>query len=127
MHFKRCEIRQALELPVQFRPIGADDSEMVFALTSNISLAGLFMSTNVLLNIGTQLSLSIQIPASISGSYRAYFHCTGAVVHKRQLSELHHGYGVKFANALSMRQSTSTSAANPSTSSHPSNVLAGKC
>jgi PilZ domain len=56
---------------------------------------------------GELLSLSVQIPTDISGSYRCYFHCTGVVVHEPPLSLDGVGYGVKFEGMLSARRLSS--------------------
>jgi hypothetical protein len=80
---------------------------MIYSETANISPSGLFMPSRVRLKIGELLSLSVQIPTDISGSYRCYFHCNGVVVHEQLLSLDGVGYGVKFEGMLSARRLSS--------------------
>ena len=103
---QRSAPRQALRLPLYFRILG-DDCELIYSETANISQTGLFMPSRVRLKLGELLSLSVQIPTDISGSYRCYFHSNGAVVHEQPLSLGGVGYGVKFEGTLSARRLSS--------------------
>lgn len=102
----RSAQRQALRLPLYFRT--RNDSELISSTSENISQTGLFMSSHARLKTGALLSLSVQIPTYISGSYRCYFHCAGCVIHERELSAGLLGYGVKFEHMLSARHVVSS-------------------
>jgi len=104
---ERSEPRQPLHLPLRFRVLDEEKSDLVSSETANISPCGLFMHTRARLKIGTVLSLSLRIPTTISGSYRFYFHCTGRVIHERLYPGGYHGYGVQFEKALSAGQISS--------------------
>jgi hypothetical protein len=93
-------------LPLCFRVL-RQDCELIYSETVNISQIGLFMPSRVRLKIGELLSLSLQVPTDISGSYRCYFHCTGVVLHEQPLSLDGVGYGVKFEGMLSARRLSS--------------------
>jgi len=103
---QRSSPRQALRLPLYFR-ILKDGCELIYSETANISQSGLFMPSRVRLKLGELLSLSVQIPTDISGSYRCYFHSGGVVVHEQPLSLDGAGYGVKFEGTLSARRLSS--------------------
>jgi hypothetical protein len=102
---QRSALRQALRLPLYFRDV-SNDSDLIYSETANVSQTGLFMPSRVRLRIGALLSLSVQIPTDISGSYRCYFHSAGSVVHERELPLGVFGYGVKFEGTLRARQLT---------------------
>jgi hypothetical protein len=103
---ERSDPRQLLQLPLRFRVMSEERSDLIASETANISPCGLFMHTGVRLKVGTPLSLSLRIPTAISGSYRFYFQCTGRVIHEQQYVGGSQGYGVQFERALSAGQIT---------------------
>ncbi len=102
----RSESPLPLRIPVQFRVLSENSSEVLFSETADVSLSGMFMETSVSLRVGTPLALSLQIPPSISGSYPLHFHCTGRVVHSRHFADGHQGYGVRFDHVLSITEAS---------------------
>jgi len=104
---------------VQFRVLNEDNSAALSSETGNVSSSGIFMETDVSLSVGTPLALSLDVPTSISGSYRLHFHCTGRVIHSRHFADGHQGYGVRFDHLLSVNPVSPT--AHRSLPTGPSN------
>jgi PilZ domain len=96
---RRCNPRLSLTIPVRFQDgSGAE----VQAHATNISRAGLFLTSPRKLPVGTSLHMSMRVPTEISGSVFSELHCQGRVVHERESPE-GVGYGVeiqKMATAL---------------------------
>jgi hypothetical protein len=101
---KRTSPRQSLQIPLRFRNVASGSTEPELASeTSNISRTGLFMRSPLPLSVGVPLSMTLRVPAFLSGSPRTEVHCTGRVVHERSLPNGDIGYGVQFEKLLSFQ------------------------
>jgi len=98
---KRASPRQSLQIPLRFRnaEVGSTEPELA-SETSNISRSGLFMRSPLPLRVGAPLSMTLRVPAFLSGNPRTDVQCTGHVVHERSLPDGDIGYGIQFEKLL---------------------------
>jgi hypothetical protein len=103
---QRISPRWPLKFPLRLRIVEKDAlvHEELSSETLNISESGLFLHASLRIKVGTAVHLSILIPAEISKSAPCYLHCTGRVIHKRDLLDGRRGYGVQFDKRLTAQQ-----------------------
>jgi hypothetical protein len=88
---RRCNPRLLLTIPVRFQDGSGTE---VHTHATNISRAGLFMTSPRRLAVGASLHMSMRVPTEISGSVFRELHCRGRVVYERESAD-GVGYGVE--------------------------------
>jgi PilZ domain len=94
---RRGTPRLLLTIPVRFQDGSGTE---VQAHATNISRAGLFLTSPRKLAVGTSLHISMRVPTEISGSVFSELHCQARVVHERECAE-GVGYGVEIEKMVS--------------------------
>ena len=93
---RRASPRYLLRIPVKFRmsEVTTDMEEHTTEAT-NISHAGMLLSSRTPLRIGCSLDLILRVPTEISGSALTEMRCVGHVIREQNCDDGTFGYGVR--------------------------------
>jgi Tfp pilus assembly protein PilZ len=83
---RRIDTRVNIRVPLRFRALNNPGSTEQTAESENISQRGIFFSTNVPLNIGTPVEVSLRLPQELAGKSTSDVKCVARVVHVRPSS-----------------------------------------
>jgi PilZ domain-containing protein len=78
---RRIDTRVNTRVPLRFRILNNPGSPEQTAESENISQRGIFFATNVPLNVGTPLEVSLKMPQELAGESTADVRCVARVVH----------------------------------------------
>jgi hypothetical protein len=95
---RRQTARFDLEIPLSIRRIELPETPARIAVSSNVSVSGLCMETDLLLEVGTPVEISLRMPHQVTGNPSREWRCRGQVVRvqPRDLSHDHPSVGVQF-------------------------------
>lgn len=77
---RRRTQRYELEIPLTIRTMDRPDAPVRSALCSNISATGLCLATDLPLNIGAPVEISLRMPEEVTGKPAQSWLCRGQVV-----------------------------------------------
>jgi len=77
---RRRTERFTMEIPVSIRRVEMPEAHAHSGVSSNISASGLFLSTDLQLNVGAPVEIALKMPAQVTGKTSRNWRCMGRVV-----------------------------------------------
>jgi c-di-GMP-binding flagellar brake protein YcgR len=77
---RRQTARFDLEIPVSIRMVELPEEQPHMGLSTNISASGLYLSTDLPLNVGAPVEISMRMPEQVTGKPARDWRCRGQVV-----------------------------------------------
>jgi len=94
---RRQRTRFDLKIPLFIRPLKAPRTEEHAGVTENISATGLFLASDLALEVGAPLEISLQMPERVTGKPLCEWCCRGRVVRVQCRDERHEKPGAAVA------------------------------
>jgi len=77
---RRQTARYDMEIPLTIRTMEKEDMPTHVALSSNVSASGLYLATDLLLQVGAPVEIAMRMPAQVTGKPSRDWLCRGRVV-----------------------------------------------
>jgi hypothetical protein len=80
-HERRIDTRMNIRVPLRFRILNSPDSAEQAAESENVSQRGIYFATDVPLNVGTPVEVSLKMPRELGVQAPSDVKCVARVVH----------------------------------------------
>ncbi len=78
---RRSVVRKSLRVPLRFRILGANVTQIYAGESHNVCPRGVFFTTNQAPGVGASLEVFLKAPDEAAGTLTPEVRCTGRVVH----------------------------------------------